>query len=80
MYSDRSLDIVCADRREFEVWTTALQVSVTAASHDLCDLFPQALLNGFTDREAVETAGVKATRNITSSILVGILLYAMQLP
>ena len=35
MYSDRSLDIVCADRREFEVWTTALQVGVTAASHDL---------------------------------------------
>ena len=35
MYSDRSLDIVCADRREFDVWTTALQVGVTIlASHD----------------------------------------------
>ena len=29
LYSDRSLDIVCKDRREFEVWTTGLQVSVT---------------------------------------------------
>lgn len=35
MYSDRSLDIVCADRREFDVWTTALQVLVAIlASRD----------------------------------------------
>jgi len=27
MYSDKSLDIVCANREEFDVWTTALQVS-----------------------------------------------------
>ena len=35
MYSDRSLDIVCADRREFDAWTTALQVGrVIVASRD----------------------------------------------
>ena len=33
MYSDRSLDIVCVDRREFEVWTTALQVGVAVLHH-----------------------------------------------
>ncbi len=27
LYSERSLDIVCKDKREFEVWTTGLQVS-----------------------------------------------------
>ena len=26
MYSDKSLDIVCANREEFDVWTYALQV------------------------------------------------------
>lgn len=45
MYSDRSLDIVCADRREFEVWTTALQ----------------ALLNGFNDKGAIEAVKTTRT-------------------
>lgn len=38
LYSDRSLDIVCKDKKEFETWTVALQ----------------ALLNGFNDQEAID--------------------------
>jgi len=39
LYSGRSLDIVCKDKREFDVWTTGLQ----------------ALMNGFNNPDAVET-------------------------
>jgi len=71
MYSDRSLDIVCANRREFEVWTTALQVGVVMLYLVIIHIFLQALLNGFNDREAIEAAGLmKSSRNATSSLVV----------
>ena len=38
LYSGRSLDIICKDKKEFETWTTGIE----------------ALMNGFADRNAVE--------------------------
>ena len=33
LYSDRSLDIVCKDKKEFDTWTTALKVMAQSLIH-----------------------------------------------
>jgi len=43
MYSDKSLDIVCANREEFDVWTTALQVGTYMVLH-IISLVPSCRL------------------------------------
>lgn len=67
---------MCKDKREFEVWTTGLQVSVTTPTPHLCQTVPpspsppcnvllQALLNGFDDTAAVtEFLSQQRTRSL----------------
>lgn len=35
LYSDRSLDIVCKDKKEFDTWTTALKVIVESFDKEM---------------------------------------------
>ena len=47
LYSGRSLDIICKDKKEFETWTTGIQ----------------ALMNGFADKDALESYMALVTNN-----------------
>ena len=37
LYSDRSLDIICKDKREFEIWTSGIKVHVGGYPFQLTD-------------------------------------------